>query len=189
MISGQPFVLTPLQYIFILDTEGNNYICFSIFVPMNINDSRGNLFWILGNYFLSRYYSVFDIVNNRTGFARSISYDWTQSVPPSLFQSNGSTLPTTNTTLEMRNTTVATTNITLELGNATLPITNTTLEMRNSTVAATNTTLEMRNTTVATRNTTMSTEMANSFASEAVFMCKNRVLFSVMALIGLLVAV
>ncbi|CAF3179349.1 unnamed protein product [Rotaria sp. Silwood2] len=84
-ISDTVFTLTPLQYLLIIRDESNGYVCFSIFAPQNIRDSVGNRFWILGDYFLYRYYSVFDIVNNRVGFATSISYDWTQSVDSSLF--------------------------------------------------------------------------------------------------------
>lgn len=87
-IAGQSFVLKPLHYILILRDDSNNYTCYSVFIPTDINDTRGNLFWILGNYFLFRFYSVFDIENNRTGLARSISYDWTPVLDPVLF--NGS---------------------------------------------------------------------------------------------------
>ena len=89
-INGQPFILTPLQYMVILKFGRKNYACYSIFVPVNINDSRGELFWILGNYFLFRFYSVFDLENNRVGFARSIAYNWTQRYDSVLFAGNPS---------------------------------------------------------------------------------------------------
>ncbi len=84
-ISGQAFTLTPLQYILILNDENNDYVCYTIFVPLNINDSNGNLFWILGDYFLYRFYAVFDLINRQVGLATSISYNWTQPVDPTLF--------------------------------------------------------------------------------------------------------
>ncbi|CAF3695347.1 unnamed protein product [Rotaria sp. Silwood1] len=96
-IGDRGFSLTPLQYLLIVRDQLNGYICFSVFVPDNMTDSHGNLFWILGDYFLYRYYSVFDIVNNRVGFATSISYDWIQSVDSSLFPTTTSTTATITT--------------------------------------------------------------------------------------------
>ncbi|CAF4239427.1 unnamed protein product, partial [Adineta steineri] len=98
-IAGGIFTLTPSQYLVVYyddSTDYNNstnsdnstsydnstnydnstsYICYSVFTPCNTNDSYNNSIWILGDYFLRRYYSIFDIVNNRIGFAQSISYN------------------------------------------------------------------------------------------------------------------
>ncbi|CAF4753256.1 unnamed protein product [Rotaria socialis] len=79
------FILTPLQYLWITGDQSTGYICYSVFSPSDSKDSNGNLFWILGDFFLYRYYSVFDIQNNRVGFATSISYDWMPTVDSSLF--------------------------------------------------------------------------------------------------------
>ena len=104
-ISGQAFTLTPLQYILIVNDESNLPLCYTIFAPLNINDSRGNFFWILGNYFLSRFYSIFDIVNNRVGFARSISYDWVGTIDPGLFNNTVASMLSTSSTSGMSSNT------------------------------------------------------------------------------------
>jgi hypothetical protein len=84
--------LTPLKYILILNDETNDYVCYTIFVPSNIYDSNGNLFWILGDYFLYRFYSVFNIVNKQVGLATSISYNWIQPVDSTLFNITTTTM-------------------------------------------------------------------------------------------------
>ncbi len=94
-IGGTAFTLTPLQYLIIYPEGSNNYVCYSVFAPENIKDSNGNYFWILGDYFLYRFYSIFDIVNNRVGLATSISYNWTESVASSLFSGSATTKTTT----------------------------------------------------------------------------------------------
>ncbi|CAF3933741.1 unnamed protein product [Rotaria magnacalcarata] len=85
IVGGEVFSLTPLQYILTLNNGVNDYLCYTIFVPFNIYDSRGNLYWIFGTYFLYRFYSIFDFVNNQVGLATSISYNWTKSFDESLF--------------------------------------------------------------------------------------------------------
>ncbi|CAF4224311.1 unnamed protein product, partial [Adineta steineri] len=92
-IAGGIFTLKPSQYLVVYydnstnydnSTDYNNstsydnstsYICYSVFTPQDSKDSFNNSIWILGDYFLRRYYSIFDIVNNRIGFAQSISYN------------------------------------------------------------------------------------------------------------------
>ncbi|UJR38729.1 hypothetical protein I4U23_031394 [Adineta vaga] len=69
------FTLTPLQYLIMYGDTSNNYVCYSVFTPKDQQDSYGNSIWILGDYFLYRYYAIFDIVNNQVGFAQSISYN------------------------------------------------------------------------------------------------------------------
>ncbi|CAF1611787.1 unnamed protein product [Rotaria magnacalcarata] len=93
-IGDTVFILTPLQYLWITGDQSTGCICYSVFSPSDSSDSNGNLFWILGDYFLYRYYSVFDILNNRVDFATSISYDWMPTVDSSLF-------PTSSTTTEI----------------------------------------------------------------------------------------
>jgi hypothetical protein len=41
--------------------------------------------WILGDYFLSRFYSIYNINLKQIGLAKSISYDYLQTPPSSLF--------------------------------------------------------------------------------------------------------
>ncbi len=74
-IGGTAFTLTPSLYLLIYGDDSNGYVCYSVFVPRDQQDSDGNSFWILGDYFLYRYYSIFDIANNQIGFAQSISYN------------------------------------------------------------------------------------------------------------------
>lgn len=88
IIGGQTFTLTPLQYILILNSEPNRYVCYTIFAPSNIYDSQGHLFWIFGNFFLYRFYAIFDFVNRRIGLATSISYNWTQPIDQNLFNNS-----------------------------------------------------------------------------------------------------
>ncbi|CAF4211326.1 unnamed protein product, partial [Adineta steineri] len=80
-ISGQTFTLSVLQY-FLIFQNGQNFVCYSVF-----NYSPLNNIWILGDYFLSRFYSIFDINQNRVGFATSISYNYTPYIYPQTFQS------------------------------------------------------------------------------------------------------
>ncbi len=65
--------------------------------------------WTLGDYFLYRYYSIFDIVNNQIGFATSISYNYTQTVDSSLFPESATTVTTMMTTTIAGTTTKTTT--------------------------------------------------------------------------------
>jgi len=68
--------LNPSQYLLTYGDNDSGYTCYSIFMPGDQQDANGNLFWILGDYFLYRYYSIYDIVNNQIGFAKSISYNY-----------------------------------------------------------------------------------------------------------------
>lgn len=84
-INGEEFILTPIQYLMIVQTKSNEFVCLSVFYPDDQTDAKGNSLWILGDYFLYRYYSIFDISNNRIGFAKSISYDWASPLASSVF--------------------------------------------------------------------------------------------------------
>jgi hypothetical protein len=65
--------------------NGENFICYSAFGVTPLSHV-----WILGDYFLSRFYSIFDINQNRVGFATSISYNYAPCIDPQTFQSNSS---------------------------------------------------------------------------------------------------
>lgn len=61
-IGGTVFTLTPDMYIVDI-TEDDTTYCMSAFTYM------GTDFWILGDVFIGPYYTVFDLGNNRVGFA------------------------------------------------------------------------------------------------------------------------
>ncbi|CAF4131808.1 unnamed protein product, partial [Adineta steineri] len=145
-IGGTDFVLTPLQYISIQKDSANRYECYSVFVPDDMEDSNDNDFWILGDYFLYWFYSIFDINNNRVGFAKSISYDWTPTVASSLFLGTATSTNTTTTVKPVQTTTTTTAR----------PTTTTTAQ-KVTTTSATKTTT--RTTTTAHKVTTTTTKM------------------------------
>ena len=91
MIGGTAFTLTPLQYLVINQDQSGSYTCYTIFYPQDVSDSAGNNIWILGDYFLYRYYSIYDIVNNQIGFARSISYNYVDDIDSSVFPESTTT--------------------------------------------------------------------------------------------------
>jgi hypothetical protein len=104
-IGGTAFTLTPLQYLMINEDQSGDYTCYSVFFPQDQQDANGHDIWILGDYFLYRYYSIFDIANNQVGFATSISYNWTQSIDPSLFPESATTKTTQTSTVTTTTTT------------------------------------------------------------------------------------
>ena len=95
LIGGTTFTLTPLQYLIINKDQSDSYTCSSIFYPIDVTDSAGNSLWVLGDYFLYRYYSIYDIVNNQIGFAKSISYDYVENIDSSLFPESSTDQPPT----------------------------------------------------------------------------------------------
>jgi hypothetical protein len=93
-ISGVPFTLTPLMYIII--TGGpSTYTCYTVITASNATDANSNPIWILGDFFMRRFYSVFDMQNNRIGLALSTSYSVVQTVPATLFQTTTTLFPPT----------------------------------------------------------------------------------------------
>ncbi|CAF0960713.1 unnamed protein product [Adineta ricciae] len=85
LLGNTTFTLSALQYLLVVHLTGDKYICYTVFQGVNLHDSTGSLMWILGDYFLSRFYSIYDLYANRVGLAKSISYDYLQSSPKSLF--------------------------------------------------------------------------------------------------------
>ncbi|CAF4524166.1 unnamed protein product, partial [Rotaria sp. Silwood2] len=86
-IGNITFTLSVLQYLLILKDD-DNYVCYTVFQGVDLRDNRGNLIWILGDYFLSRFYSIYDVNRNQIGLAKSISYNYLQIHPKSLFSNS-----------------------------------------------------------------------------------------------------
>ncbi|KYN16997.1 Lysosomal aspartic protease [Trachymyrmex cornetzi] len=65
-LGGKPFVLTAEDYI-IIDEMDTTLVCYSAFEVAA--HSEFGMLWILGDSFLGRYYTEFDMGNDRVGFA------------------------------------------------------------------------------------------------------------------------
>ncbi|KAF9821163.1 hypothetical protein IEO21_00771 [Rhodonia placenta] len=65
--SGKPYPLKGTDYI--LEVQGT---CMSAFTGMDIQMPGGGSLWIVGDVFLRRYYTVYDLGNNAVGFAEAV---------------------------------------------------------------------------------------------------------------------
>ncbi|CAF1049690.1 unnamed protein product [Adineta steineri] len=172
-IGGQAFTLSAIQYFFIWNT-GQYYICYSVFNYSNIAT------WILGDYFLSRFYSIYNMGTNQVGFATSTSYNYTQAISSQTFQST-TTVATTSTTTKIISTTAAptttvtTAGTTTKINSTTAAVTTSTTNKIITTTAAltTSTTNKIITTTAAvttgtTSKSTASTSTVTSAASDVI---------------------
>uniref|UniRef100_A0A8D2I6B5 Pepsinogen C n=1 Tax=Urocitellus parryii TaxID=9999 RepID=A0A8D2I6B5_UROPR len=71
IINGVQFPLPPSAYILNVSPGpwGWNGYCLVGLEATYVSSANGQPFWILGDVFLRSYYSVFDMANNRVGFA------------------------------------------------------------------------------------------------------------------------
>ncbi|CAF3491690.1 unnamed protein product [Adineta steineri] len=163
-ISGVPFVLTPLMY---LGIAGNSagYTCYSYISSIDLNDANGKPIWILGDFFMRRFYSVFDMQNNRIGLALSTSYSSVLNVPSTLFQTTTTVTPssTTSTTTKPSTTiTTTTTSTSTTTSTTTKPSTTTTTTTTTSTTTKPSTTTTTTTTSTTTSTTTKPSTMTTT---------------------------
>jgi len=64
--NNKPYPIKATDYI--LNVQGS---CLSAFTPMDINLPDGGAIWIVGDVFLRRYYTVYDLGRNAVGFAEA----------------------------------------------------------------------------------------------------------------------
>jgi len=64
---GKPFTLKGTEYI--VDLGGN---CMSPFMGIDIPTPDGGDIWIVGDVFLRKFYTVYDLGRNAVGFAESV---------------------------------------------------------------------------------------------------------------------
>jgi saccharopepsin len=65
-LGGHDFTLSPHEYILKFDN-----VCVSVFSGLDLPTDDGRPLWILGDAFIRKYYSIFDVGNRRIGLAKA----------------------------------------------------------------------------------------------------------------------
>ncbi len=75
-IGNRPLRLTAAQYIYseIDPSNTNNALCYILIIGDSRLSMNGGSLWILGDTFMSYYYTSFDLGKRRISFAKSVSY-------------------------------------------------------------------------------------------------------------------
>ncbi|CAF1619378.1 unnamed protein product, partial [Didymodactylos carnosus] len=75
-VSGRPLTLLGSHYTFkYISPKKVTYCVSSLTGDDSAQDEFENIIWILGDVFLRRWYSVYDLGTSAVGFAKSISYN------------------------------------------------------------------------------------------------------------------
>ncbi|CAF3744670.1 unnamed protein product [Adineta steineri] len=74
VIGGERLTLTSTQYVYSMENPSNNEIvCSPALIKIDAVAENGKPLWVLGDTFMSHYYTSFDLRKRRIGFAKSIS--------------------------------------------------------------------------------------------------------------------